>query len=63
MITMLKVSSYSPRKHQISDSQAIPGRVLEEPVVASSVVNKDHDQNADSETQQMLSLGLSTLFI
>lgn len=32
-----------PWKHEVGDSQAIPGRMIKEPVAPASVINKNHD--------------------
>ena len=43
MVTVL------PWKHEIGDQKAVPSRVLQEPISASTIVHKHHDDNTDPE--------------
>ena len=38
---------YEPREHQIGDGQAIPLRVVEEPVTPTAVVDEYHDHDGE----------------
>lgn len=40
-----------PRKYNISYSETIPRRVMKEPVLTTTIVDKDHNNNADSENK------------
>lgn len=37
-----------PWKHEVCDSEAIPGWVIKEPVSSTSVINENHDHQTQS---------------
>ena len=51
-------TSYLPWKHKIRNSEAIPWRMIEEPVAATPIVDKQHQQQTHSGAREQAILNI-----